>query len=92
MKSERDESEELTRVTDRIEADLLAAFLEDDEVTFKMIKNAQTMASLMPPSQVPVVFHVLKEHIPRAKDLLEAFQEEKKKQIDDAEDEASEDR
>lgn len=76
MENPQDEFEALIRVTDRIEANALAAFLEDDGVIFKMIQNAQTMASLMPPAEVPVSFHVLKEHIPRAKQLLETYRKD----------------
>jgi hypothetical protein len=53
MEKQKDEFEELVRLNDQIEADLLAAFLEDGDVTFKLINNAVTMAPLMPPSQVP---------------------------------------
>ena len=82
METETEEFEELIRMTDRVEADLLAAFLEDGEVRFKLIRNAQTMASLMPPSEVPVVFRVLKEDMPRARELLDRFVEDQHKRID----------
>ena len=90
METETEEFEELIRMTDRVEADLLAAFLEDGDVTFKLIKNAQTMASLMPSSQVPVVIQVLKEDLPRAQELLETFQEEEKRPTDDSDDDEPE--
>jgi hypothetical protein len=75
MGTSQDEFEELIQVTDATEADLLAAFLEDGDVTFKLIKTAQTMASLMPSSQAPIIFQVLKEDMARAQELLKAYRE-----------------
>ena len=64
---------ELIRIGDPIEADLLAAFLEDGDITFKLIKSAQTMAPILPSAEAPIVFQVLKEDFPRAEELLEAY-------------------
>ena len=83
-----DEFVEFTRIDNRVEADLFAAFLEDSDVQFKLIENAQTMASLMPAAQVPVVFYVLKEDMQRAAELLQEYKEEQQKQSED-EDESS---
>ena len=87
MNESQERFKELARVGDPLEADLLAAFLEDGDVTFKLIKTAQTMASLMPASQTPIVFHVLEEDLPRARELLQAYREQ---QSSDSSDESSE--
>jgi hypothetical protein len=70
---EEDKLVELTRIVDPVEADLVAAFLEDDELEFQMRRNARTMASIMPASEVPTVFMVYEADLERAKDLLEEY-------------------
>lgn len=66
---------ELTRVFDPIEADLLAAFLEDGEVEFEMVnrESARVMASLLSPMQNPVIFHVREEDLEQAALLLQEY-------------------
>lgn len=64
---------ELTRVYDPIEADLLAAFLEDGDIEFHMRRSARTMASLMPSSETPVKFMVYEQDLEQAKSLLEEY-------------------
>ena len=83
MSGDNENYEELVRIADPIEADLLAAFLEDGEITFKLVKSAQTMASLMPSSQAPIVFYALKDDIPRAQELLEAYRDSQTLSADD---------
>ena len=78
MTADNDKFKELVRIGDPIEADLLAAFLEDGEITFKLIKTAQTMASLMPATQTPIVFQVLEDDLPRAQELLEEYREQQR--------------
>jgi hypothetical protein len=64
---------ELTRVYDQVEADLIAAFLEDDGLEFQMRRSARTMATIMPPSEVPTIIMVYETDLERAKDLLEEY-------------------
>ena len=75
MSDDTEKYEAFVRIGNLIEADLLAAFLEDGDITFKLIKSAQTMAPILQASQAPTVFYVLKEDLPRAKTLLEAYRE-----------------
>jgi hypothetical protein len=82
MENDQDKFQELTRLNDLIEADLLAAFLENGDVTFKVIRTSQTMASIVPRTQNPIIFQVLEEHLPRAQELLEEYRE---KQASDSE-------
>ena len=83
MVEEKDSFKELIRISDAVEADLLAAYLEDGEVTFKLVKTAQTMASLMPSTQTPIIFQVLEEDFARAEELLEAYRESQENPLAD---------
>lgn len=73
--ADEDKLVELTRVTDPVEADLLAAFLEDGELEFQMRRSARTMAPIMPASEVATVFMVYEQDLESAKDLLEEYRE-----------------
>ena len=64
---------ELTRIYEQVEADLVAAFLEDDGLEFQMRRSARTMAPMMPTSQVPTIFMVYEADLERAKTLLEEY-------------------
>jgi len=66
---------ELVRIGDPIQADLLAAFLEDGEIDFQCINRttAGLMAQLMPRAQNPVIFRVREEDLERAEDLLAEY-------------------
>ena len=64
---------ELTKIFDQTEADLLAAFLEDDGLEFQMRRSARSMAPIMPTSQVPTVFMVYEADLERAKVLLDDY-------------------
>lgn len=66
---------ELVRIGDPVEADLLAAFLEDGEIEFQVVNRsgAGFMSQLMPRAQNPVVFRVLEEHLEIGKMLLEEY-------------------
>lgn len=85
MTDDAEKYDELIRIGNPIEADLLAAFLEDGEITFKLVKSAQTMAPILPSSQAPIVFYVLKEDIPRANELIEAYREAQNAEDDEPE-------
>ena len=65
---------ELTRLYDQTEADLFAAFLEDDGLEFQMRRSARSMATILPTSEAPTIFMVYEEDLERAKDLLEEYQ------------------
>ena len=82
---------ELTRVTDPIEADLLAAFLDNNSVEFQMSKSAQTMSTMVP-SGSPIVFMVFEEHLGVAKEAVDEYIRIQKASIppDDAFDETEE--
>ena len=64
---------ELVRIPDPVEADLFAAFLEDDGLEFQMRRSARTMAPAMPSSQTSTVFMVYSEDLERASVLLDDY-------------------
>ncbi|MBN2714813.1 MAG: hypothetical protein JXX14_03095 [Deltaproteobacteria bacterium] len=73
--TERSEYVELTRVSDPVQADLLAAFLEDGDVEFQVVNRsgAGFMSQLIPRSANPVLFRILATDFERGKVLLEEY-------------------
>lgn len=64
---------ELVRIGDRVEAALLAAFLEDDgDIEFHRTEIGM-MDPLFPRVTRPVIFSVPQEHLERAAELLEEY-------------------
>lgn len=76
--TKQDNLVELTRIYDQVEADLLAAFLEDDGLEFQMRRSARTMAPALPTAETPTIFMVFSEDEERAKDLLNEYREAQK--------------
>ncbi|MBN2531008.1 MAG: hypothetical protein JXR76_31770 [Deltaproteobacteria bacterium] len=74
--TEQSEYVELTRVSDPVQADLLAAFLEDGDVEFQVVNRsgAGFMSQLIPRAANPVLFRILAEDLERGKVLLEEYQ------------------
>ncbi len=64
---------ELTRIFDQTEADLFAAFLEDDGIEFQMRRSARSLAPMLPTAGTPTVFMVYKADQERAKVLLDDY-------------------
>lgn len=75
MTEEEYEFVELVRIYNQTEADLLAAFLEDDGLEFQMERSARTLAGLYPATESPVIFRVYPDELDRGKELLEAYRE-----------------
>ena len=77
MTEQLDNSEyvELTRISDPVQADLLAAFLEDGDVEFQVVNRsgAGFMSQLIPRSANPVVFRILRDDLDRGKVLLDEY-------------------
>lgn len=77
MTEQLDNSEyvELTRISDPVQADLLAAFLEDGDVEFQVVNRsgAGFMSQLIPRSANPVVFRILRDDLERGRVLLEEY-------------------
>ena len=64
---------ELVRVGDRVEAALLAAFLEDDgDLEFHRTEIGM-MDPIFPRVTRPVIFSVPRDHLERANELLEEY-------------------
>ena len=63
---------ELVRIGDPIQADLLAAFLEDGDLHFQIINrhSAGFMANLVPREANPVIFKVLEPDMEQGNTLL----------------------
>lgn len=73
MTEEEYEFVELVRIYNQTEADLLAAFLEDDGLEFQMERSARTLAGLYPPTESPIIFRVYADEEERGKELLAAY-------------------
>ena len=91
--TEQSEYVELTRVSDPVQADLLAAFLEDGDVEFQVVNRsgAGFMSQLIPRAANPVVFRILTEDFERGKTLLEEYNSLQQKPSVDDDDGASDD-
>ena len=74
--TEQSEYVELTRVSDPVQADLLAAFLEDGDVEFQVVNRsgAGFMSQLIPRAANPVVFRILTDDLERGKLLLKEYE------------------
>ena len=74
---------ELTSITDPIEADLFAAYLEDGGIEFQIINrmNAQMLGGLIAPGQNPVIISVRKDQIEEAASLLKQYREAQRKSV-----------
>lgn len=70
---EQDRVVELVRVFDMIEADLIAAFLEDDGLEFQIVRSARSMAPLLPGAETPTIIKVYETDMERARALLEEY-------------------
>lgn len=70
---DQDRVVELIRVFDMIEADLIAAFLEDDGLEFLLERSARSMAPLFPGAESPIIIKVYEEDLERAKALLDEY-------------------
>lgn len=67
---------ELTRVSDPTQAEMLAVFLDNSAVEFRMLgrRSAPVLASMTPAARQPVVFEVAERHLDRARELLAEYQ------------------
>ncbi|MCU0661820.1 MAG: DUF2007 domain-containing protein [Myxococcota bacterium] len=70
---EQDRFVELVRVFDTVEADLIAAFLEDDGLEFQLERSARSLGPLMPGAESPTIIKVYAEDLDRARTLLEEY-------------------
>jgi hypothetical protein len=70
---EQEKVVELVRVFDMIEADLIAAFLEDDGLEFRIVRSARSMAPLLPGAESPTIIKVYESDLERARALLEEY-------------------
>lgn len=67
---------ELTTVADPIQAELLAVFLDSNDLEFRMlgIRSAPVLTALNPGAQEPVVFEVPADRLDSAEELLTEYQ------------------
>jgi hypothetical protein len=67
---------ELTSVSDPIQAELLAVFLDSTGLEFRMlgVRSAPVLAGLIPGAQEPVVFQVPEDRLETARELLTEYQ------------------
>jgi hypothetical protein len=92
--AEQSEYVELVRISDPVQADLLAAFLEDGDIEFQVVNRsgAGFMSQLIPRSANPVLFRILVDDLERGKVLLSEYQmlQQKPSSPDDADEEEDE--
>jgi hypothetical protein len=74
--AEQSEYVELVRISDPVQADLLAAFLEDGDIEFQVVNRsgAGFMSQLIPRAANPVLFRILAKDLDRGKVLLSEYQ------------------
>jgi hypothetical protein len=74
--AEQSEYVELVRISDPVQADLLAAFLEDGDIEFQVVNRsgAGFMSQLIPRAANPVLFRILAKDLERGKVLLSEYQ------------------
>ena len=75
MATDNENFVELCRVNDPIEAELLAAFLDDADLEFAMTDpgGAGIVGAITPQTQTQIVFRVAEEDTPYANELLDEY-------------------
>lgn len=68
---------ELVQISDPVEADLLAVYLDNTDLEYQVLDRtrAPVLAGMLPKARRPVRFRVLRENLAHAQELIEEYRQ-----------------